>query len=73
MVPGELSFVTIDLENPTETNQAFRVLIDDPDKNMFRETREEVRMVNTDADIEYWSKKKKCTMPSRPGILNGSD
>jgi hypothetical protein len=75
MVPGELAFVTIELENETTANQAFRVLIDDPDKNMFRESREEVRMVRTDTEIEYWAKKKKSLvdLPSRAGILNGSD
>jgi hypothetical protein len=61
VVPGQISFEKILLENRTNEIQNYNVSIRDPDSNLIEE--EEVQMVHGRAELEHWIKQKQVHRP----------
>lgn len=70
MTPGEISFVRVQLHNTTQTTQAYRVVIDDPDVD-FDLKRPEVRMVHSASEQEHWVTKREMKKPNNYGQITG--
>lgn len=63
LFPGDINFVKIQLKNNGQTSRAYKISIDDPDFHLFKQGQEEVRMVYTPHEVEYWAKRGKVKMP----------
>ena len=58
MVPGEITFHQVTLENTTPSRAAFVVRVRDPDEST---KREEVELVYVPHELEHWVERKKAT------------
>jgi hypothetical protein len=62
VIPGQVSFMSIPLENNSGIRQVYEVRIEDPDS--VNTEHEEVQMVANALEMDYWVKKGKVRKPS---------
>lgn len=62
VIPGQISFMTIPIENTSGIRQVFEVRIEDPDS--LNTEHEEIQMVYSGLEFEYWVKKDKVKRPN---------
>ena len=62
VIPGQISFMSIPIENTSGIRQVYEVRIEDPDSN--NTEHEEVQMVSAALEFEHWVKKGKVKRPN---------
>jgi hypothetical protein len=71
VVPGDLSFMVLPLENVSQQRQVYQIAIHDPDSNFLE--REEVTMVYSAHEFEHWVKQGKVKKPLSYDMITSID
>lgn len=71
VVPGKIAFVSLKVENNTQSPQVYSVNIQDPDEHFTED--KEVQMVFSPKELEYWVKKGKVKRPASYECITKSD
>jgi len=71
MIPGDVSFITLQVTNESENRKVYQVQIDDPDSNFLEE--QEVKMVYSPHEFEYWATRGEVRRPHSLDFLVSTD
>lgn len=67
VIPGQISFMSIPIENTSGVRQVFQVRIEDPDS--LTTEHQEIQVVTSALELEHWVRKGKAKRPARNDMI----
>ena len=71
VIPGDISFVTMPIQNDSQETKVYQIAIHDPDVS-FLET-QEVSMVYSQVELEHWARKEIIRKPQSFDFITSTD